>query len=288
MQCPKCGVEIKRFDIARNCRNCGVNIMLFTQEEDLSKDAKKTELEFAKARSIVGKIKLTYVGTKASIARLVLFILSIGAFAIPVLKLAIRLPLVETDLSTGAIGVYSLFTNGLLNQLLNLLNVGVEGALAKATAAHFIFFVLAFLMEACALVTYLLAAIKIRRGSKFLAIFSGIGCLFDLGMIITMFIVRADAAGSSSVFVTVYPGAFVILAMQLAFLIINIVMYRQNPDFVSTEIDMKRIETLAKIKAGEIKYSDLSLPVFESEEETEKRKNLFGAIYEGAKEEDDS
>ena len=57
MKCPNCECEIKRFDLAPNCKNCGVHIMYFTQEEDLKRDAKKTELEFANARYLKAKLK---------------------------------------------------------------------------------------------------------------------------------------------------------------------------------------------------------------------------------------
>ena len=61
MKCPKCGVEIARFDLSPNCKKCGVHIMYYTQDEDLRRDAKKTELEFTSARLLAAKFKAAYL-----------------------------------------------------------------------------------------------------------------------------------------------------------------------------------------------------------------------------------
>ena len=45
MHCPKCNGEIPFYDIRPNCKHCGVNIWYYTQQRDLARDAKRTELE---------------------------------------------------------------------------------------------------------------------------------------------------------------------------------------------------------------------------------------------------
>ena len=47
MKCPKCNKEIGRFELAPDCKHCGVNIFYAQQEALLTEDAKRCELEFA-------------------------------------------------------------------------------------------------------------------------------------------------------------------------------------------------------------------------------------------------
>ncbi|MCR5783530.1 MAG: hypothetical protein K6G90_12455, partial [Clostridia bacterium] len=63
MKCPKCGGEIPFYNLKPNCKYCGVNIMYFTQEEGLVRDAKRTELEGAAARMIIARVKAEFIGS---------------------------------------------------------------------------------------------------------------------------------------------------------------------------------------------------------------------------------
>lgn len=282
MVCPKCGEPIKRFDLSQNCHKCGANILYYTQEKDLSRDAKRSELEFAKARYVVGRIKTTYIGSAVAILRLIFGPLTVAALAIPFMKLTINLPLVSKDIATGAVGIYQMISSGIYTQLLNLFNVGVDGAVAVATLAHMVCLVLVVLMELAMFVTYLLASLNIRKSAKVLMIFTGLSALFDIGTIVTAFIAKADAAGSEALNVTIYPGGFVLLALLIVFFIADFLLYRMNPRQEIPEVDQKRIELLKEYKAGTLDLDSLPLPVFETEEEEEKRKNLFGEIAKAA------
>ena len=69
MKCPKCGGEIPFYDLKPNCRHCGVNIMYYTQEAGLIRDAKRTELEGAVARMVIARVKAAFIGGKLQIFR---------------------------------------------------------------------------------------------------------------------------------------------------------------------------------------------------------------------------
>lgn len=286
MVCPKCGTHISALDLSANCKKCGCNILYYTQEEDLARDAKKTELEFAKARAVVSRIKATYIGSGLVISRLVTGPLTVAALAIPFLSLSVVLPLVSCKISTGAVGIYQMISNGLYTQLFNLYGSGVEGAVSHAMLAHLILFLLTVLCELGMTLTFFLASINIRRGTKWLTILSCIAATLNLGTIITEFIARADCIGSQSVSVSVGFGAFVLEALLIAFIIINILIYRKDPQIDIPEVDRKRIALLKQYRSGEIKLEDLPLPVFETEEEKEKRENLFGIVAEANREEE--
>lgn len=276
MVCPKCGAPIKWYDLSPNCKKCGVHIMYYTQEQDLILDAKRTELEFAKARAVVGRIKATYIGSKLAILRTASGVLTAAALAIPFMKLSVKFPMAETSLATGAVGAYKMFSSGLYEQLLNLIGIGADKALTAAAAAHIAFFVLAVLFELCMTLTFFLAAIDIRRGSKYLAIFTSCAMLSAAGTAVTELVLKSLSAGSAGIAVSIYPGAFVLLGIQTVFLIADIVMYRNNPTVSIPEVDQKRLELLDKVRHSEISYDDLPLPVFETEEERDKREHLFG------------
>lgn len=284
MVCPNCGCKIKWYDLSQNCKKCGVNILNFTREEDLAYDAKKTELEFAKARAVVSRIKATYIGSGLAIGRLVTCLLAVGALAIPVLTLKITLPLVTCEISSGGIGVYQMFTNGLFSQLPNFYGCGVEGAVTLAMSAHLIFFLLTAVCEVGMLLTFLLASFNIRKSAKWLAGFSGAGAVLNVGTVITAFVTLADSAGSETIGVSVGAGAFVSEALLIAVFIINVKLYKKNPQIEISEVDKKRMELLKEFKQGKLNLNDLPLPIFETEEEKEKRENLFGIVAEANRE----
>ena len=92
MKCPKCGGEIPFYNLKPNCRYCGVNIMYFTQEEGLVRDAKRTELEGAAARMIIARVKAEFIGSGLVIARLVLALVAVAALLVPFGSVSYALP----------------------------------------------------------------------------------------------------------------------------------------------------------------------------------------------------
>ena len=74
-------------------------------------------------------------------------------------------------------------------------------------------------------------------------------------------------------------GAFVSIAVLAVFLFLNVKMYKDNVQPEVKDVDKKRIEIAAKVKSGEINIDDLSMPIFETEEEREARLNaLSGGV----------
>ena len=64
MKCPKCNKEIGRFELAPNCKHCGVNIFYAQQEALLTEDAKRCELEYATFHILTSKLKNAFIGGK--------------------------------------------------------------------------------------------------------------------------------------------------------------------------------------------------------------------------------
>lgn len=275
MVCPNCGVEIKRFDLSPNCKKCGVHIMYFTQERDLARDAKKTELEFAKARALVARIKAAYVGGKLPIARLVFMLLCVAALVVPYGSLTIALPYYTQEISVGAIGAYNLYSSGFYTKLLSLNSLGIAQKPATLTMVWLVLFVLSVLAAAGMLVAYLLAFIKLKRGHKALAVIAGIALAFNAAAAVLPFLITKAAGEYSFIDAKNGFGAFVSIAMLAVFLAINVIMYKQNVQPFIKDVDIKRIELSAKVKKGEVQLDDLPMPIYETEEEREARLNAL-------------
>ena len=83
MNCPKCGGHIPFYDIRPNCKHCGVNIWYYSQQTQLTRDAKRTELEGAAARMVIARVKAAFIGSKLAIARLVITLGAIAVLLLP-------------------------------------------------------------------------------------------------------------------------------------------------------------------------------------------------------------
>lgn len=276
MKCPKCGVEIHRFDLSPHCKNCGVHIMYHTQERDLSRDAKRTELEFANFRTIVAKLKAAYIAGAAPIARMVTGILAVACLVIPFYSLSITYPYGEISFSTGAIGVYKLIADGLITKLLSIYNLNLGGAVMTYTALHTLFFVLGVLTAALMVLAFMLAFVNIKKSAKFLTVTGIITAVFVVILFVFSVLAKNAATGNPDITVKIGFGAPAVLVFLIPFIITNIKINKDFKGIEIKEIDQKRIELYKKYKAGEVNLDDLPLPVFESEEERQKRENAMG------------
>lgn len=275
MVCPKCGVPIKRFDLAPNCKQCGVNIYYYSQEKILSTDAKRTELESADARALVAKLKGNFVGGKIQIARIVFLVLAIAVMCIPYFSIKFTLPMSEIGFSAGLVGVYQIISSSVYDLFLPLFRLKIGGAMTTAATVNIILFVLVALIIVATLVVYLLSFLKIEKYARVLAGLSFAGIAADAAAFAAMLAARNAAEGLTGVTVSFSFGALASIAMLLVFAILNIRLAKAGVDTSVSETDRKRIELYKKYKAGELDLDDLPLPIFETDEEREKRENAL-------------
>ena len=282
MKCPKCGGEIPFYDLKPNCRHCGVNILYFTQDDELARDAKRTELENAKARMVIAKIKAVFVGSFLAVMRMVFLIGSICALMIPFASVTYRLPFYEEKLSAGLIGIIQSFSSGLLLSLPKFLQ---SALFSKATLGILIvlaFFVLLALADVVMFVVYLLGFISPDKTAKALKIISVIACIISAGAQIAALVCKTVIipAGSERDSFAIGFGGLACVILHLIIVIINAKMLKKGVEPVYREYDPKRKELLKKVKSGEVNLDDLPLPVFESEEEYEARMKEFQQAME--------
>ena len=276
MKCPKCGTEIPFYDIKPNCKNCGVNILYYDQDHQLERDAKRTELENASSRMVIARIKAVFIGSLSAILRMIFVLLAVCSLMIPFATAVFRLPFYEEKLSIGLIGVIQSFSDGLLPALPGFLSSALFSDTAMAAVIILAFFAVLTIIDAVLLVVFLLSFLNPEKSAKIIKTVAVIACAAALCaqaavIICTFFVFKPkDFAEISFGF-----GAAVSFVMYLVLVIINSKMLKKGIKPVYREFDPKRKELLKKVRKGEIDLDELTLPVFESEEEYNTRMSEF-------------
>ncbi len=264
MKCPNCNGEIGRFELAPECKHCGANIFYCQQEKLLAEDAKRCELEFASFRILKAKLKSAFIGGPIRIMRLVAMLMAIGFIFIPVATLSVELPLFSSKITLGAFGVYQAFSGGELSVFMSLADY-IPG-LFPAFAALAVIFVLIFLMGFGVFVALVLSFLNLNRSAKVCCGFSVAGCVLSVAACVLSALMPSIAEPT---FVTASSGfgAYTLVAVFVLMFALNYITLKKDFRPEISETDLKRVETMKRIKAGEITFDELPLPVFESEEE---------------------
>lgn len=281
MKCPKCGAEIPFYDLKPNCRKCGVNILYYTQDYLLERDAKRTELDNAAARMVIAKIKAVFVGSLPAVMRMVFLLGAVCALMVPFGSVEYRLPFYSEELSIGLIGVIQSVMNGLLLALPGYLKSALFSKATLGAVIVFAFFAAVLIIDLVMFGIYLLSFLSPDKTAKMLRNVSVIGCAVSLlaqaAPIICKLAVVPETPYASFAFGF---GGAVCFALHLILVIINVKMLKKGVEPVYREYDPKRKELLKKVKSGEVNLDDLPLPVFESEEEREARLKEFEQAME--------
>lgn len=271
MKCPKCGGEIPFYNLKPNCMHCGVNILYYTQEEGLIRDAKRTELEGAVARMVIARIKAQFIGSKTAIIRMVFSVLAAAALLLPLAEVAYKAPFFEETFSVGIIGLIQGFSNGLVLKLPQFLASAVYAKQTLAVMVPAAFMLAIVIIDLLILGALIIGFLNLTKAAKFMKNASLAGAVVS---------VAAQAAAVVMKFVTpatdaaVYAFGFGALAAFAVFLVLfflNRAMLKAGIEPEYRENDIKRKELLKKVRAGEVNLDSLPLPVFESEEERAER-----------------
>ncbi len=276
MVCPKCGAKIARFDLAPNCKQCGVHIMYYTQEQDLARDAKKCELEFASLRIRLENVKLAFYKERLALVRLLIIFVGAGCLFIPYTSLSAELPFWSQKITVSALGVYGIFADGLLMQIPNLLGADWFPEISKLLLASLIIFAAAFLALLGVFATMVLGFLNLQKSCRIMNRFAVIAAVLCVAGAVTGGCMQALVSQSAILSANLGAGYFVMLALLIALVTVNVLLYRKNPLAQIREIDLQRVDMLKKVKMGEVSYDDLPLPVFYSEEEQAARMQILG------------
>lgn len=269
MKCPKCGVEIKRFDLSPNCKKCGVHIMYYTQDEDLRRDAKKTELEFTSARLFVAKLKAAYIQSKAVILRLVFLLLSVCSLLLPIFDVKLSFPWWEYKISVSALGIYNIINDSLWTMLGAFSDIGVGKILFAITLTSLCLLVFTALCLVGCFGAWLLAFVNIKKTAKISVGFSIPAILSGIAGTVLSFIAVNLSGAVEFITVTPFFGGILTVLLLAAFAATNIVVINNTPEVPISEADRKRLEIKEKLKKGEITLDELPLPIVEEEKKEE-------------------
>lgn len=266
MKCPNCGGEIGRFELAPDCKHCGVNIFYSQQEKLLSQDAKQCELEFASFRILKSKVKCAFIGGPLQILRIVAMLAAIGAIFIPFASLSAELPMLSSKITLSAFGAYQAFDGGELTALMNL-SAYVPG-LFTAFAADAALFVLIFLMGLGVFVALILTFLNIKKSARVCCAFSAAGFALCIASGIISLLMPKAAQGTF-IAASGGAGAFVVAAVFAAIFVLNLLLIKKNIQPVIDPLDLERVDIRKKIKAGELTLDELPLPVIGTDEQKE-------------------
>lgn len=269
MKCPNCNKEIGRFELAPNCKHCGVNIFYSQQKTLLTRDAKKCELEYAGFRILVSKLKTAFIGGKIQILRIVAMVMAIGAIFVPFGSIGVNISPFDAKFSFGAWGIYSAFTDGTLSALLNL-----SGYAHKQMAASLVLLgliVAIFLSGLGVFVALLLSFINVQKSARAMRGLSFVGSILCVGAFVVSAFLPSVMNEIGFIEGKAGVGALVCLAVLIFIFILNHLVIKKNIQPQVKEVDLKRVELNKKVKKGESSLDDLPLPVFETEEEKQER-----------------
>lgn len=283
MNCPKCGTHISPFDLKPNCKNCGVNILIYSQEYLLERDAKLTELEFASARIILAKIKAAFIDGRLQIIRIITSLLCLASLLIPFAEFDINIPMFSENTALNGIGIYKMFSDGLLFSLPDFAGSTLFGGTVKLFAILIAAMLAVILTETAIVFSEILSFINIKKSAKAICILSVIGTVLCAIFYILGFIFTASAVPEYMSLRLGFGALATVLILALNFLV-NLKISKTEIPLKLREYDLERKEILKKIKHGEMDFDELTLPVFETAEEKEARLKELEEILKSEKE----
>ena len=266
MKCPNCGGEIGRFDLAPDCKHCGVNIFYSQQKELLARDAKKCELEYATARIIIARLKANFIKGPLQILRIAAMLLAIGSIFVPFATVRSSLDVINAKFTFSAWGIYSAFSDGTLLLLPDLF--GYAPTEVGLSLGYLAFMVLIVLLGVGVHVGLVLSIINITKGAKAMRVIALVAAVLCVVCAALSFIMPSVFGG----FMVATPGVGAI-ACCLVFVMIfvlNHLVIKKNITPEIDELDIKRVEMRKRVKKGEVNIDDLPLPVFASPEAEKK------------------
>lgn len=281
LQCPKCGGHIPFYDIRPNCKHCGVNIWYYSQQTELSRDAKRTELEGAAARMVIARIKAAFIGSKIAIVRLVITLGAIAILLLPFGSVKFAAPFFERTYSAGLLGVIMGFVHGTIPKFPVYLQTTMFSGYAKAFLLPAGVLAVLVLLGGLIFAAYLFSFLRLEIMTKIVKVSALIGAIVALtgqiAVLVMTYVFPMPETPSAEFHVG--WGGFVIAAVWFVLFLINLMMLKNGIEPTYHENDIKRRELLKKFHAGELDLDSLSLPVMESEEErTQRLKALEEAL----------
>lgn len=291
--CPKCGYKLKITDISQYCPQCKVNMRFFGFEENFYREAKIAELSQAGILCKVRRLKTAFIGSKMTIARLIVMLLPVAALLLPSGSAQVALPYKVTDMPFSIIGLVNLFTTGDFGYISSMASSQFAGAeFKKLQLAIFALLAVAFLAVVVFL-TSLLCFISVKNMQKITSVVAALGIV---GAVVSMIITSSFVSAVKDSAIVSGKNGFGMLAVIAMFgvvLAINLILSIKGIKVEYDEGMVERAEIYKKVKAGEINIDDLPQPVVETaatraiDEEIAKEERAYKEKYSAGGESDE-
>ncbi len=267
--CPKCGKKLKLTDLSQFCPACGVNMRFVNFEENFYREAKLAELSQAAMHVKIKRLKAAFIGSKLTVARLAVMLLPIAALLLPNGGFRLLIPFLGEGEAVGsfsALGIYNLYSNGVLNYLLAMTDSVLAGpaftALRTALfsyAAVAVFGVIVFLLS-------VLCFLSVRNMQKLIAGFAAGGVV---SCAVSMILIGSFARAAQNVPLIEGRGGYGLLlsaAMFCAVIAVNALLIKKGIPVEYAEGMEERVAIYKKVRSGETDLDSLPQPVVETEE----------------------
>ena len=284
--CPKCQKKLRIVDIGQNCPHCGVNMRFYNFDKTFIEEAKKAELSMANVHVLLRKFKAALIGSKLAVARLVIGFLPVVSMLLPIGNVKFDIPFAVQEFAVSGLGIYTIFSNGVLNLLFSMLSAPVNGKAFTGVAVAMAVYAVAALCAVLTLLCSILSFISIKKMARLLCGFSVTGIL--AGIVATVlcggFADSGVVSGGAS-----FGVAGIIVFFGIVFAV-NFIIAKKGLPVEFEEGDLERYEIRKKVLKGEIKLEDLPQPIVETaatraiEEEIRKEQMKYDSVAENAEE----
>ena len=265
-KCPKCGKKLTILNVSQFCPACGVNMRFYNFEENFMREAKYAELSNAVIHVKIKRLKAALIGSKLAILRLIAVLFPIAGLLAPAANLSISLPFRSVDTSISGLGIYSMFSDGTLDFIMNMKSSGLIGdpvnALFNAIAGYALIAVFAVLV----LLLSVLCFISYKNMQKIICVFDCLGivvCAVDFMLIRYL----VSACGVSPVISASFSFGLAVEALMFALnFAVNMALVIVGIPVEYGEGMLERAEIYKDYKKGRVNLDELPQPVVETEE----------------------
>lgn len=237
--------------------------------ESFEREAKTAELSQAKLSIKFKHLKAAFIGSKLTIARLIVMLLPAAALLLSSGTVKLCLPFVENaGCSFSVLGLVSLFTDGNLNYFLSMAGSEFAGGVIKPFLAALSVYSLAVLAAVLVFLFSLLCFISIKNMQKIICAVSALGFISCcVSAVMTGRLGSAFAGGPLLEQSSFSPAGLLVPAVCfIAVFAVNLMLCKKGIPVEYEEGIKERFEIYKKVKSGEINIDDLPQPVVETEE----------------------
>lgn len=272
--CPKCGKHLHIYNVSQYCPECGANIKFYGFEENFYREAKLAELSQAGMHVKLKHLKAAYIGSKLTIARLIVMLLPAVAFLLPAVTYTLNMPFssVELGLDTANIhefslsimGLVALFTGGGLNYI-NMMTSSVVAEPFIALRNVIIIYLIPIVFAVLVLLVSILCFISVKNIQKINCVLSLAGILSCVGTVAAIYLLAPEKKTELLSASTGY-GLYLAALMFAVVFVVNFLIVKKGIPVEYAEGMEERVAIYKKYKAGEINLDDLPQPVVETQE----------------------